>query len=272
MNKLSARCQGKTKYFAQAVKEISAAFQELQKEKSSGIRGTDRAARGCDAASVDGIEDEMVLESNNDLGTSGTKRETGDEEGDFGSKLKHCSHRLSQTEYDLRPSVSADVNDNSFISLEEKVKISNGEQMQVVLSTSCLDDPSHAKDGESGDVHEDVTCAKSPGIAERAWANGHKSKSMAMETKRKPEVAIKGHKNNSPGSCVTFLPDNGKEEKDGMKEKNASGGTISGFSPDAIKPVSEDVKSDFEIRQKKANEHEKGKKVLWCLIVCRKIY
>ncbi|KAF2302543.1 hypothetical protein GH714_037674 [Hevea brasiliensis] len=255
-NKLSARCQGKSKYFAQAVKEISSAFQGLQKEKSSGLLGIDRSALGCEAASVDGIADE-ILELNDGMGTSEPKRETWDEEGDFRSKLKHCSHRQGQTEYeDIKTSISSDVNDNSSLvmSSEKKIKISNDEQPELKLSTSCLDNHSYVMLKESGDVHENISCTKNPGNAEGAWMNGHQSKSMATETKRKPEGAIEGHK--SSGSAACGLPDNGKKLKDGAQEKNTSGGTIRGFSTDASK-------SDSEIRTgQKAKELQKGKNSL----------
>ncbi|KAJ9189391.1 hypothetical protein P3X46_000694 [Hevea brasiliensis] len=256
MNKLSARCQGKSKYFAQAVKEISSAFQGLQKEKSSSLLGIDRSALGCEAASVDGIADE-ILELNDGMGTSEPKRETWDEEGDFRSKLKHCSHRQGQTEYeDIKTSISSDVNDNSSLvmSSEKKIKISNDEQPELKLSTSCLDNHSYVMLEESGDVHENISCTKNPGNAEGAWMNGHQSKSMATETKRKPEGAIEGHK--SSGSAACGLPDNGKKLKDGAQEKNTSGGTIRGFSTDASK-------SDSEITTgQKAKELQKGKNSL----------
>ena len=51
-NKLSARLQGKTKYFAQAVKEISAAFDVMQKQKASGLADdTDDSHIGSEAPS-----------------------------------------------------------------------------------------------------------------------------------------------------------------------------------------------------------------------------
>ncbi|XP_057747414.1 ENHANCER OF AG-4 protein 2 [Arachis stenosperma] len=54
-NKLSARGQGKTKYFTQAVKEICAAFDEIQRPKPSGLTDdTDNSNIGSEAPSVDG--------------------------------------------------------------------------------------------------------------------------------------------------------------------------------------------------------------------------
>lgn len=53
--KLSARCQGKTKYFTQAVKEICAAFEELEKQKASGLKeDTDDSHIGS-GTPVDGV-------------------------------------------------------------------------------------------------------------------------------------------------------------------------------------------------------------------------
>ena len=53
---MSARLQGKTKYFAQAVKEISAAFDVMQKQKASGLADdTDDSHIGSEAPSNDGV-------------------------------------------------------------------------------------------------------------------------------------------------------------------------------------------------------------------------
>uniref|UniRef100_A0A2C9W163 CID domain-containing protein n=3 Tax=Manihot esculenta TaxID=3983 RepID=A0A2C9W163_MANES len=252
MSKLLARCQGKSRYFAQAVKEISAAFQQLQKEKSSSLQGTDRSEPGCEGASVDRITDDIELELNGGMGTSESKIETWDDEGDFDSKLKHCSHRQGQTEYeDIKPSISSDANDASSLvmSSEKKAEISNGEP-QLVLS--------NIKDEESGDVHGNVSCTKKPGNAERAGMNIHKFKSMANETKRKHEDATGGNKKDSSG--VYVLSNNVKKLKDREEEKNASGGTVTGFSPDALVSDSEAVKSDSEIRTGiKPKQLQKGK-------------
>ncbi|KAJ6991677.1 hypothetical protein NC653_019753 [Populus alba x Populus x berolinensis] len=59
-NKLSARCQSKKdRFFSQAVKEICAAFEELQKGKSSGLGdNTDRSDLGSEGQSVDSMEED----------------------------------------------------------------------------------------------------------------------------------------------------------------------------------------------------------------------
>ncbi|XP_048233919.1 ENHANCER OF AG-4 protein 2 isoform X2 [Ricinus communis] len=230
MNKLSARCQGKTKYFAQAVKEICTAFQEIDKEKSSG-------ALGCEAPSVDGIEeDEIEVEVNDEMGTGGPKGETWNEEGDSSSKLKHCSHRQGQTEReDVKPTLSCDVKDNSspVMSSEKKVKISSPQQQMVVSSTSCLGDPSYVKDEVSGDVNVDVDCTNNPRNGETTSTNGHKSRTIVIESKREPESSADVH--NSSRTNGSLVPDNSEPLKDGVNEKDSSGGTMSKFSLNAVK-------------------------------------
>ncbi|KAE8698603.1 hypothetical protein F3Y22_tig00110597pilonHSYRG00487 [Hibiscus syriacus] len=55
--KLSTKCQIKTKYFVQAVKEICVEYDELNEEKSRGLRDeTDGSKPGYEASSGDGVE------------------------------------------------------------------------------------------------------------------------------------------------------------------------------------------------------------------------
>ncbi|XP_050234287.1 ENHANCER OF AG-4 protein 2-like isoform X2 [Mercurialis annua] len=214
MKKLSARCEGKTKRFARAVEEISTAFQELHKNKSSG-------ANGCEAPSVDGIdEDEIEVEVNDDAGPEGPKGKTCDEEGNLSSKLKHCSHKKSQVDYeDIKATLSSDANNDNTspaMSADKKIKISSVEH-PVVSSTTCLAD-SYVKDEISGGVAEDINCRNNLGNSEKALINGQRSKTVTTEVRRKPE-----------GSGGYFLSKNCKTLKD--EGKNASGGnaTDSGF-------------------------------------------
>ncbi|KAF5939423.1 hypothetical protein HYC85_023682 [Camellia sinensis] len=96
-NKLSARCQGKTvKHFAQAVKEICEAFEDLQQKNSSGLRDdTDRSALSDEALSVDGVEDDAVeVDLQDGNGRDGANGETEIRGlGDHSSGLERCSQR-----------------------------------------------------------------------------------------------------------------------------------------------------------------------------------
>ncbi|XP_059633371.1 ENHANCER OF AG-4 protein 2 [Cornus florida] len=129
-SKLSARCQGKTvKYFAQAVKEICQAFEELQHKNSSGLRDdTDRSALGCEAPSVDEVEDyaaEIDLKAG--ISTDVPKEETETRGlSDHGFGLEQ--HREGEMECrDIKPNISCNANDSSspVISSKKKNKLFN---------------------------------------------------------------------------------------------------------------------------------------------------
>ncbi|XP_065865324.1 ENHANCER OF AG-4 protein 2 isoform X2 [Euphorbia lathyris] len=262
MNKLSTRCQGKTKYFAQAVKEICAEFQDLQKKKSSGsLDDTDRSAIG-EAPSVNGAEDDEVdVEDNDGMGTSGVNVETSDGEGDLSSKIKHCSHRQIKTEHeDMKPCISCDMKSISpALSSEREVKISNCEQLQVAPSTYLDNLPSEVKD-EVPDVVKDIDCRRDSKNGERAWTNGNKSKSMSTVLKRKSGGSVDVQKDSGSGICI---PSDNSEQLKGVKEEDASGATLRDLSPDAIKSKSESVRSNSENKRgKKSNELPKAKKSL----------
>lgn len=262
--KLSARCQGKKdKCFTQAVKEICEAFEELQKEKSSGLgHNTDRSATVYEAPSVDGIE----VDLKNGMGTSGPSGETWDAGvGDFSSKLEHCSHRRGETDsQDIKPSISGDADDGSspVMSSEKKVKISNGAQPQKVLSSSSMDNVSYVKEEVSDEVNEDVNCMKNPGNGETALTNGHESKMVATGSKRKSEGAVIDYKNSGfevttlkdgkSGGCD--LPDSSELLKDRIKGKFAPVGSRREVESDALK-------SDLETNSgKKVKELLKAKR------------
>ncbi|WCJ40047.1 Tudor/PWWP/MBT domain-containing protein [Euphorbia peplus] len=263
MNKLSARCHGKTKYFAQAVKEICAEFQDSQKKKSSGsLDDTDRSAIG-EAPSVNGVEDDDIdVEDNDGIGTSGVNVETSDGEGDLSSKIKHCSQRQRKTEHeDMKPSISCDMKSTSpVISSEKKVK-SDCEQLQVAPSTYLENLPSEVKD-EVPCGGKDIDCRGDSKNGERARSNGHKSKSksksMSTELKRKAGGSVDVQKDSGSNS---FIPSNNSELLKGVKEENASGATLTDLSPDAIKSKREAVRSNSENKRgKKSDELQKAKK------------
>ncbi|XP_060196064.1 ENHANCER OF AG-4 protein 2 isoform X2 [Lycium barbarum] len=114
-NKVSARCRGKTvKYFAQAVKEISEEFEELQ-QKDSSVSGdeTYKTAPGCGIASVESVDVADELDQMD--GDKKSKQETDIKSLVEGSGLERCSTIKNDTadfvshasEGNLPPSVSS---------------------------------------------------------------------------------------------------------------------------------------------------------------------
>jgi hypothetical protein len=192
-NKLSARCQSKKdKFFSQAVKEICAAFEELQKGKSSGLGDTtDRSAPGSEAPSVDSMEeDEAEDDLNEDMGKVGQSGEVWNLRREYSSKLERCSSRRDEAgSEDMKPSVSGDADDSSSpgISSEKKVKMFDSAQPQEVLSASSLDNVCCAKVEASCNGNLDLNCNKNLGTGEGAWTNPHESKTVFSGAERKLE-------------------------------------------------------------------------------------
>ncbi|XVF37990.1 hypothetical protein REPUB_Repub20aG0059100 [Reevesia pubescens] len=238
-SKLADKCQIKTKHFVQAVKEICLAFDELHKEKSSGLRDeTDRSTPGCDASSVDGVDDDGAeADLKNGKGAVAPGRETTTEgKGDLGSNLGCRSHIAENNSEDTKPSISGHVDDSSspVMSSEGKHKISNGEQpKREVLSPSSLDKPSPIKEKFSDDKIATVNYTK------KTLREDQKSKNMAPGTKKRTE---EGHKSSS--SAATLRDDKAggcldrRESEEQLKDRvkgKVSGSGIRKFSPDALK-------------------------------------
>ncbi|KAJ6917731.1 hypothetical protein NC652_019919 [Populus alba x Populus x berolinensis] len=210
-NKLSARCQSKKdRFFSQAVKEICAAFEELQKGKSSGLGdNTDRSDLGSEGQSVDSMEEDGAGDDLNEgmgkVGQSGVMWDSGRE---FSSKLEHCSSRRGEAGSEgMKPSVSCDTDDSSSpgISSENKFKTFDGEQPQEVLSASSLDNVSFVKDEASCNGNLDVNCMNNLCNGEEARTNPHESKTVVSGADRKLEC------------------DSREQVKGGEKGKHASG-------------------------------------------------
>lgn len=231
-SKLSARCQGKTvKYFAQAVKEICVAFEELQKKKSSESRlDNDRSALGFEAASVDGEDVDLKDGTCAVIPNGETKTE---DICDFGTKLEPCSNSLGETESeDIKRSISCHADDilSPVLSSEKNMKVSNGSQ---------------SKDEASSDNKEDIN--KHPDKGQKAFPNGHKLKKMASGSKKAFDGSVGGQKGNldvtslkddSSGQCVN-IPDSDKQHKDISAGKIASNGSMAELSQDGLKSDSD---------------------------------
>jgi hypothetical protein len=211
-SKLSARCQGKTvKCFAQAVKEICVAFDELQKKKLSGFGDElDRSDVGCEAPSVDGVEDDGVeVDLKVDTGDSTDNGEIMNEAiSDSGSKLERCSQRRGGTEsQDVKPSVSSRANDSLslLLSPEKSNRIFDGAKpKEEVLMTSSPDNSSYLREVTAVKSVEDI-CTKTHGEEKKLLANGHKSKKIGAVSKKKCEGALEVHKTSI--SAVASLKD-----------------------------------------------------------------
>ncbi|OMO71028.1 Tudor/PWWP/MBT superfamily protein [Corchorus capsularis] len=239
-SKLSEKCQAKHKYFVQAVKEICVAFDELQKEKSSGLRDeTDRSTPGCEASSVDGAEDvEAEVGLKNGTGAVASGGETTSEGKGDASNLDSCSRRGENHGEDLKPSISGHADDSSMVfSSEGKQKLPNGERpKQEVFSPSSLDEPSHIKKEFSSDKIGTVNCSK------KTLREDQKFKKMASGPKKRSQDLVDGNKSSSSApkllrdekSGRLDRPDSKEHLKDRIKGK-VSGSTTKKFSPDALK-------------------------------------
>ncbi|XAR63987.1 hypothetical protein NMG60_11024164 [Bertholletia excelsa] len=235
-NKLSARCQGKTvKYFAQAVKEICEAFEELQQKNSSGLRDDpDKLVAGCEAPSIDRTENDeagVVLKD----GING-KTEVRCP-GDHGTGLERCSQRNTGVDCETKPGISNKSNAVG-ISSKKKNKLPNdgvSTTDEAYLSSSphnsscpkeemCDDDKrepaedsvvaSHSEGFGSGqhDHEYDTECnvqkfktspmivslsAKHLDGGKKMIINGHKLLKMENGSKRKAKGAYEGSKSSS---------------------------------------------------------------------------
>lgn len=215
--KLSARCQGKAKHFAQAVKEICEAFDELQRKRSSDLRDdTDRSELECEAQSVDGAEDnEVEVDTKDGMGAMGFDGETVNEEiGDSGSKLEWCSQRRGESDnQDVKPSVVGCSSDGTspVLSSEKKGKILDVSQPKEVIVKSGPD---------SSNLEEPVS-----DDGRRALSNGHKLKKKGSESKRsegKNGSSILTSMKDDRSLGVVNFHESRQQLKDGMKNKNAS--------------------------------------------------
>lgn len=262
-SKLLARCQGKTvKHFAQAVKEISLAFEGLQKEKSSGTEyDTDRSVIGCDAPSAergeaDGGDDFLNGETGTGASHGGdTKKE---ELGEFDSKLEPCSNSRGETESeDAKHSVSFNADIPSVTSAEKNTKVSTEPQVKEELS---VENASDIKEETSGDKKESID--SKPSVKRQAsLSNGHKMKKTSSGLKRRSEALVEGQKDiaavtsikeEGSGKCIDST-DSGEQLKERIKNKVTSSGNRKELYQDAFR-------SDSDVDDKTANDVLKGKK------------
>lgn len=174
-NKLLARCRGKTvKYFAQAVKEICEAFEELQNEKSSG-RGddTDRSAFGSETSSVNRVTDDIAeFDLKEEIVTNELNGETEIKGlGDHGSGLERCSQRQGEMDaQDIKPRIAGHSNDNlsPVLSPTKRIKLSNVDanlQVREEVSTSSPFNNSSQKEGGFCDTKKEDDATRIEGLS-----------------------------------------------------------------------------------------------------------
>ncbi|KAE9595350.1 putative PWWP domain-containing protein [Lupinus albus] len=190
-NKLSARCQGKTKYFTQALDEICAAFDELEKQKARGLRDdTSDSCIGTEVPSVDGVIGDLkdvteavvlnVEKANTIL-------------GDAGSDLKHATQRGAENvSHDEKLSVSCHLIDSSSPVLSPVIKSESsiGAEINKHVKTSGLKDPSCLK-GEVSDCKDahNVNDLERTDNVPSTLTNGDRRRKLGTGSMRRSKVA-----------------------------------------------------------------------------------
>ena len=239
-NKLSARCQGKTKYFTQAVKEICTAYDELEKQKTSGLRDNINGSHvGSDAPSIDGVVDHLK-DAADDVVLNVEQANTYGQ--DVGSKLEHCTQRCVESDsQDEKPSVSGRPVDSLSPVSSPLIKSNSsiGEEQNKHACKSGLKDPSCLK----VEVSDCSDACKVNGNKPRKLGTGSSRSEAADDRKR------------SGGSNRTFLKDessaadlsrSGEALKGGKKGKNA-------FSAKSDSPDARKLDSDINCGNKDKN-------------------
>ncbi|KAK4261928.1 hypothetical protein QN277_004862 [Acacia crassicarpa] len=242
-NKLSARCQGKAKYFAQAMKEICVAFDELQKQKASSLRDdTDDSLVDSEVPSVDGITGDLKDATDNVVSN---EEKANDCVGNAGSKLERCTLRCGEgSGQDEKPSGHSNDSSSPVLPNVIKCKPSNGAELKKDASTSNLNDLSCLKGGtsDSKDLSK-VNDLKQDDNGQKASTNGNKSKKLVTVTKRSDggnkyggSDAVTPLKAEKSERCAS-LSRSGESSRGGNKGKNVFG--VKSDSSDAVKSGSD---------------------------------
>lgn len=183
-NKLLARCQGKSKLFTQAVKEISEAFDKLESKNSGDSRNDrDESEVGSKIQSANGMEENFEADTKDGIHKMCSDEETASEElCDSGSKLERCSQRRDSQ--DVKPMVDGCASGNvSPVLSPEKKDVGHSKKGVIVKSESAAA----------------VSVDK-----QRATINGQKSKVGAV-AKRRNDGGVGGQKKSH--SATTSVKD-----------------------------------------------------------------
>ncbi|KAK6931876.1 PWWP domain [Dillenia turbinata] len=280
-NKLTARCQGKTvKYFAQAVKEICEAFEELQC-KNSGDLGDDidRSAPGCEGPDGDGSEaDGMEIDLKEQVSPAKAKGEDEDEGlGGGGSVSEQCSIKGDTEVEDIKPTVACNINRSSKSSNGEPcfpkeeitptaspVTTSNLKEalsdepedgiLRIQRSRSSMKRMSTSHSNPSSDGEGDFlgsARAKHPIGGHKVLINGQKGNKMVTGSKRASgnlgEVRRSGNSSQrsakyDSSSVHDETPKRGEDLGDGQSAKVGSQNSKKVSSPDSLKVDNNNVK------------------------------
>ncbi|CAK9322349.1 unnamed protein product [Citrullus colocynthis] len=259
-NKLSARCQGKTTQFAQAVREICAAFDEKQNEKTSGMRvDMDRLETESGAPCTDEVVDnELDVDLKDEVGPAESNDDAVNEGiGDYSSRLERCSQNRGETNVqDIKPSVEPHQSDDSSSGI-------SSEQKDNIL------DVAPKNETVASESDKDITLTEKPSeLHNTPTTNGQNVKKEGASLKKKQEAAAKHHK--SKGSTVTAskgeipdnrpnLPESVVDSKGGKKGKFTSGGGTREHGPRTLKPNSESGHGKKTKDLPRDKKHFKGK-------------
>ena len=230
-NKLSARLQGKTKYFAQAVKEICAAFDEMQKQKASGLADdTDDSHIGSEAPSNDGVAGNLKDAAD---AVSNAEKDNIDMDN-VCSNLEYCVPRIGENDsQDEKLSVSNHPNESSSVSSPViKNKLAIGSETKKNANKSSFKGASNVNDfRQDANGHSDLT-------------NGTKTRKLDNGSRKKSEAASGSNRNGGSstgkfmkeGNCTGRgdLSRSGETLKAVKKRKNAF--SVKSDSPDTLKP------------------------------------
>ncbi|CAJ1933850.1 unnamed protein product [Sphenostylis stenocarpa] len=217
-NKLSTRLQGKTRYFAQAVKEICAAFEEMQKQKASGLTDdTDDSRIGSEAPS----NDEVVGNHKDEIDTVLSNAEKDNiDMNNVGSNLEHCTQRVGEKDSaDEKHSVPVHPNESSLVSSPVmKSKLSMGSEPKKNANKLILKGASNFNDfGQDDNGHIILTNGTKP----RKLVNGLRKKSEAGGDRDRNGGSSTG--NFKEGNCNVHgdFSRSGETMKAGKKRKSA---------------------------------------------------
>ncbi|KAL5070813.1 hypothetical protein RYX36_021700 [Vicia faba] len=189
--KLTARCHGKTKYFTRAVKEICAAYDELEKQRAGGLTDdTDDAHVGSEAPSFDGVAG-GIKDATDAVVLNVEKAKTIME--DVGSHLEHYEQRCGESDcQDEKPSASGRPTDNSspVLSPVLKSKSSIGTELNKHAIKSDLEDQSCLKN-EVSDFMDvcDVSDFKQADNVQSVSTDRNKTRKLVTDSRRRSEAA-----------------------------------------------------------------------------------
>lgn len=183
--KLSARCQGKAKFFAKAVKEICAAFEELEKQKASGLKeDTDDSHIGSGTPVVGVV---APLKDATDAVVLNVEK-TNTYVGDAGSNLEQCTQRCEVSgSQGAKPSLSGRPIDSASPALSPvlETKPSIGEELTKHGSKSDLDERPCLK-VEVSDIEDvcNVNDLKQADYVQSVSTNGNNSRKIVSGSRR----------------------------------------------------------------------------------------